>query len=182
MTSVRRLVLITHRWLGLGSSLVLSIAGVTGAFLVWPGSYPIRRLASRLHDTLALGAPGQLIVLIATWAAVILNVGGLYLWWRKKTITVRTTHGLRPALLDLHHAAGALGVLLMLSIAIGAIGMQLARPRSPELLQTFSSLHTGGRFPIPIKILYTAGSMIFAVQGVTGVVMWWKTRSGRIAT
>ena len=39
---LRQFLLVTHRWLGLASSLLLTIAGLTGALLVWPDAIPAR--------------------------------------------------------------------------------------------------------------------------------------------
>src|SRR5688572_1320801 len=104
--SFRQLVLVTHRWLGLGSSGILAIVGLTGAFLITPG-LPLRKIAGGLHEKLALGTPGAWIVTIATAAAVLLELGGCFLWWKQKLLRVRSGKGWRQALIDLHHVVGA---------------------------------------------------------------------------
>ena len=59
----RRLILVTHRWIGLGTSLVLVIAGGTGAMMVWGFQGEFRRALGRMHENLALGNAGSWIVL-----------------------------------------------------------------------------------------------------------------------
>ena len=171
----RSLVLITHRWVGLSTSMVLAITGSTGAILVWPGSSLVRRIAGRLHDTLALGSVGAWIVLIATAAAVVLQSGGLILWWRRKRIAIRRGAGWNATLIDLHHSAGVLALLLMFTLASSALAMRALRPpRAPVLARAAAEIHTGRSFPFPLRVLYTLGSAAFLIQGITGLAMWWN--------
>jgi uncharacterized iron-regulated membrane protein len=176
-SSFRRLVLVTHRWLGLASSLILSIVGTTGAALTWPGRSLVQRIAGRLHETLALGSVGWWLVVIATIAAVILQLGGLLLWWRRKLIAIRLGSGWKQGLNDLHHAAGILWLPMMLLLALTGVAMAFVTPdQQPELRRVVSALHTARDFPAPIKLLYGVGTTGFLIQGLTGVIMWWKTR------
>src|SRR5690348_17343099 len=101
--SWRRFVLVPHRWNGLSTSLVLAIAGGTGIVraLTSPGEF--RRPFARLHEDLMLGNIGSWIVLNATAGAVLLQLGGVILWWKRKTLRVRTAGGWRTAVSDLHH-------------------------------------------------------------------------------
>ena len=176
MTS-RRFVLITHRWIGLSTSIILAIAGATGAVLAVPGPDLLRRAASRLHETLALGSVGNMIVLTATAAAIVLQLGGVWLWWKRKSFAVRLSAGWRRAVIDLHHSAGALGLVLMLLVAVTGVGMTMFTP-GPERAM-FVDLHTAREYALPVKLLYALGSLGFLVQGVTGVLMWWRPRPGR---
>ncbi len=176
MTS-RRFVLLTHRWIGLSTSFVLAIAGATGAVLALPGPELIRRASSLLHETLALGRAGNVIVLTATGAAVVLQLGGVWLWWKRKSLAVRLSAGWRRAAIDLHHAAGALGLVLMLLVAVTGVGMTVMAPGSVRAM--FVDLHTARNYALPVKLLYALGSLGFLVQGVTGVLMWWKPRPAR---
>ena len=176
MTS-RRFVLITHRWIGLSTSIILVIAGATGAVLAVPGPDLLRRAASRLHETLALGSVGNMIVLTATAAAIVLQLGGVWLWWKRKSFAVRLSAGWRRAAIDLHHSAGALGLVLMLLVAVTGVGMTMIAP-GPERAM-FVDLHTARKYALPAKVLYALMSLGFLVQGVTGVLMWWRPRPGR---
>ena len=175
MTS-RRFVLITHRWIGLSTSIILAIAGATGAVLAVPGPDLLRRAASRLHETLALGSVGNMIVLTATAAAIVLQLGGVWLWWKRKSFAVRLSAGWRRAVIDLHHSAGALGLVLMLLVAVTGVGMTMFTP-GPERAM-FVDLHTARKYAMPVKFLYALVSLGFLVQGVTGVLMWWRPRPG----
>ena len=74
---IRPIILVTHRWLGLSSALVLAIVGVTGAILLLPGTAPFRKIAGPLHERLGMGQFGWWIVVIVTIAAVFLELGGL---------------------------------------------------------------------------------------------------------
>jgi uncharacterized iron-regulated membrane protein len=176
----RSFVLITHRWLGLTSSVVLSIVGLTGAILIWPVTSLLKRVAGPLHERLAMGRVGWWLVVLATVIAVLLELGGLVLWWKRKTIAVRIRSGWRQGLFDLHHAAGILGLPLMLLLAVSGVGMAFVTPTShPALRRVIFDWHTTRGFPTPVKLLYTIGTTGFLVQGVTGVVMWWKPRQPR---
>lgn len=172
--TARRFVLLTHRWVGLSTSLVLAIAGMTGAVLALPGPDLIRRAASLLHETLALGRIGNVIVLTATGTAVVLQLGGVWLWWKRKSIAVRVSAGWRRLVIDLHHSAGALGLVLMLLVAATGVGMTILAPGPARAM--FVDLHTAREYALPVKLLYAVGSLGFLVQGVTGVLMWWRPR------
>jgi len=175
----RQVILTMHRWLGLPSAIVLIVAGVTGAMLVWPG--PFGRWPGKLHDTLALGRPGYWVVLVATAASVALQISGLYLWWRARKIRVRTRLGWGPFATDLHHAFGVLAFIIMLLIAGSALGRVAVRQLDPgqqrqALRHTISRMHTTKDYPFAVKLIYVAGGLGFAIQGVTGVAMWWRLR------
>ena len=174
---IRSIILVTHRWLGLSSSLVLAIVGVTGAVLVFPGTSPLKGIAGPLHERLGMGQFGWWIVVIVTIAAVFLELGGLYLWWKRKSIWVRMRSGWRPALFDLHHAVGLLSLPLMLLLAVSGVGMAFVTPQNqPQLRRVIFDFHTTRGFSTLIKVVYAIGTMGFMVQGVTGVAMWWKPR------
>jgi uncharacterized iron-regulated membrane protein len=173
--SFRSLVLVTHRWIGLASSLVLVVLGVTGAILVVPGRSMLRKLAQPLHERLWIGQFGWWIVVVTTIAAVLLQLGGLILWWKRKRVAVRFGDGPRRGLTDLHHASGAIAFVLMFLLAATGVLMAFITPREfPELRRIVFNLHTTRSFPIPIRLVYFLGSIGFAVQGVTGVFMWWR--------
>jgi uncharacterized iron-regulated membrane protein len=174
MGNWRRFILVTHRWIGLSTSLVLIIAGATGALMVWGFQGEFRRVVGRVHENLALGEAGTWIVVLATAGAVVLQFGGVVLWWRRKTVSVRTRAGWRSAVIDLHHAVGALGLLLMLLIAATGAGMWMVDPG--PVRRAMVDFHTSRRFPLAIDILYAIGSLGFVVQGLTGIAMWWKPR------
>ncbi|MGE3956205.1 MAG: PepSY domain-containing protein [Vicinamibacterales bacterium] len=174
MPGLRPFVLTTHRWMGLFSSLILTVAGATGAIMVWPGNSLIRKAAGRLHETLALGRPGALVVLTATAIAVLLELGGLYLWWQRKALRVQVRSGWKRAAFDLHHLVGAVGFVLMIVIATTAV-LAFALGPAPTR-QTLMRLHTGNPFGTPVRVLYSLASLGFAVQGGSGVVMWLRRR------
>jgi uncharacterized iron-regulated membrane protein len=179
----RHLVLVTHRWVGLVSSVVLSIVGLTGAVLAWPRVDLLHRISGPFHERLALGPLGRWIVIIATAGAIVLEISGLLLWCKKKVFWVRTRAGWRSAFVDLHHLSGALGLLLMLSLSVSGLAMVMRIPqRDPELRRVILRVHTSRGFPIPIKLVYTVGSTGFLIQGATGVAMWWKPRSRNLGS
>ena len=175
----REWILTAHRWLGLSSAIVLIVAGGTGAMLLWPNLFG--RWPDQLHETLAVGRPGRYIVLAATAAAVALQLSGLYLWWRTRRFRVRTTMGWGRFSTDLHHAVGALGLVLMLLLPVTALGRVAGRQldsqqQYKDLRQSVSDLHTTRGFSFPVKLLYAAASAGFVIQGVTGITMWWRSR------
>jgi uncharacterized iron-regulated membrane protein len=177
---VRSIVLVTHRWLGISSSVVLSIVGLTGAVLASSGTSLLRRVSGRLHETLAMGRIGWWLVVGATVMAVLLQLGGLYLWWKRKTIAVRVRSGWRLGMFDLHHAAGLLALPLMFLLAATGVGMAVVTPANPELRRIIVDLHTTRGFSTPVKLVYMIATTGFLVQSMTGLVMWWKPRPGRL--
>lgn len=179
--SLSRLALVGHRWAGLASSAVLCIAGVTGALLVWPGTHLLWRISGPLHDSLGLGRAGWIVVLAVTAASVMVQVSGVVLWWRGKTFRIRIRHGWASAAADAHHVLGALALPIMIVIASSAIGraavgvMDSSNTRR-DVRSALTSFHTSREFPVPVRVLYTIGSLAFALQGATGVLMWWQRR------
>jgi uncharacterized iron-regulated membrane protein len=173
----RRLLLVAHRWVGLASSGVLAIVGLTGAVMVWPRADLLHRAAGRLHESLAIGPAGHRIVIVATFVAVLLEASGLVLWWRRKAILVRTGTGWKQVLLDLHHSVGVLCLLVMFTLAATAMAMSLRLPEGNlKLRRAIGRMHTTSGFPTAVKLLYFVGSIGFAVQGVTGFTIWWTRR------
>ena len=176
---MRRFIISCHRWLGLGSSVLLSVIGLSGAAFLVPAPPYVRPLLDELHVTLMIPGAGKWIVLAASAAAVFLELSGLYLWWRRKSWTIRWRSGWRLAANDLHHVVGAILLALMLLLAVTALGRIALRPFVPPssiVLKANSALHTGLRFPAPVKVVYAIGGFGFLVQGVTGVLMWWPVR------
>jgi uncharacterized iron-regulated membrane protein len=175
----RRFVLVTHRWLGLASSAILAIAGATGVVLLWAGpSTPrlLQRAASRFHESLALGYPGNLVVDAATAIAVAVLAGGIVLWWRRKTIVVRRDAGWWRFCFDLHHAIGFVLFPIMLLLAATAVFMaHVSNTAHPDAWRLARQLHTG-HYGIAVEIIYAVGSLGFVAQGVTGLVVWWKPK------
>ena len=180
--SFRQMVLVTHRWIGLGSSIVLAIVGTSGALLVTPG-LPLRKYAGPIHQHLALnqvglGTLGWWIVVIATVLAVVLELGGLFLWWKRKLLKIRIARGWRQGLTDLHHLAGIVVFPIMFILALSGVGMAAVTPKAhPQLRRVVFDLHTAKNFPMSAKLLYALATTGFLVQGVTGVVMWWSPKA-----
>ena len=176
--SFRDAIVWLHRWIGLVFSIVLAIVGGTGAIMVWDMGGVPARAAGRLHENLSLGSVGAWIVIIATMGAVVLQVSGFYLWWRRRALRVRMSAGWKRTMFDLHHTAGIIGFPLMLLLAVTALVITFGHSSlDVETRLLNKALHTGREFPWPIKLIYAIGTAGFVVQGVTGVVMWWPRRS-----
>jgi uncharacterized iron-regulated membrane protein len=176
--SFRQFVLVTHRWIGLVSSPILAIVGATGVMLMFDlEGLRIGRYASALHERLAFGMLGHRIVLLATLAGVLLEVGGLVLWWKRKTLAIALGSGWWRACFDLHHLAGVVCLPLMLLGAATGLLMFIYPPsESAELYRIFRQLHVG-RFPLPLRVVYMLATLGFVAQGVTGFVVWWKRKT-----
>ncbi len=176
--SVRQFVLVTHRWIGLVSSPILAIVGATGVLLMFNlEGLAIERYASALHERLAFGMVGHRIVLLATFAGILLELGGLALWWKRKTLIVAMRSGWWRACFDLHHLAGIVCLpLMLLGAATGLLMFMYPPPENNELYRTLRQLHVG-RFPLPLRILYLLATLGFVVQGLTGSVIWWKRKA-----
>jgi uncharacterized iron-regulated membrane protein len=117
-------------------------------------------------------------VVAATVCALVIQLSGLFLWWRSKIIAVRAGVGWRRAVDDLHHSSGALGLPLMVLLALSGVSIAFVIPQSyPALRRTIFDLHTTRGFSLPVRIIYAAASACFAIQGMSGVAMWWKPKS-----
>lgn len=173
---MRARILTLHRWIGLPVSLILAVTGATGVLLVWPTANILGRIAARLHETVGLGRAGGLIVTAATGAAVLLELSGLYLWWKRKALAVHMRGGWQRTMFDLHHAAGALGFIIMILIA----GAAFAPPFLPagDVRRAVNQFHMGHNLPEALKLVWVLGSLGFAVQGTTGVLMWLRRSLG----
>ena len=136
-------------WVPVRNSLI--VAGATGSLMVWGFQNEFRRIVGRIHENLALGSLGTWIVIVATAGALVLQLGGVFLWWKRKTLRVRTGAGWRAAVNDLHHAVGLLGLLLMLLIAATGVGMRMVGPG--PMRRTIVDFHTSRRFPLAIDIV-----------------------------
>ncbi len=178
--TLRRYVLVTHRWIGLATGLVLAIAGATGAVLVF-ATGRLRGLTGPVHESLGVDGPGTWIVLTATAAAVLLEAGGLVLWWRRKVVRIEMRFGWRRLLVDLHHLTGVAGLVLMAALALTALLMRLVTPEAHPWLRTLIvDLHTTRNYGWPLKTLFGVASLGFVVQGVTGILMWWRPGRARV--
>jgi hypothetical protein len=101
----RSFVLITHRWLGLTSSVVVSIVGLTGAILVWPGTSLLKRVAARFTN----GSMGKVGWLVARHGhRRVTRVGRPGSLVEAKDDRGANPSGWRQGLFDIHHAAGPL--------------------------------------------------------------------------
>lgn len=169
----RRLVLVTHRWLGLTTSLILAVVGATGAIIVWNDNR-LGRFAGRLHETLGLGQIGVWIVIVVSAIAIVLEIGGLFLWWKRRSLAVRMGSGWRRFTIDVHHTAGAIAFPIMLVLAVSGVLLSVVSPESADARRIIMALHTSRPLPLPIRVLYTIATLVFVVQGVSGIVMWWK--------
>jgi len=178
---LRQFVLVTHRWLGIASSAVLAVVGGTGAVLVWRDHLALAetlgRYASPLHERLAAGRVGYWIVVGSTGLAVLLELGGLVLWWKRKTWWIRWDRGWWRASFDLHHVLGVVLLPVMLVLAATGFAMAFVLPADhPELRRILARFHLA-HFPVPVKALYTVATLGFAAQGLTGLVMWWTPKT-----
>jgi len=178
--SLRRFVLVAHRWLGLSSCVLLAIIGVSGAAYLIPAFERFRPFLERLHMHLLIPRVGQGIVIAATVSALLLESGGLYLWWRRKVWTIRWRAGWRTIVQDFHHVSGIVVLSVMLLLAGSGLARVVVRqvlPPNSFVVQATNYAHTGLAFPGPIQAIYVIGALGFLVQGITGVIMWWPRGS-----
>ena len=169
---MRKWFLVTHRWLGLAAAVVLALAGVSGVFLIWSHS----EVLADFHTHLSIGEPGEWLVNTSALVFVLLAIGGLVLWWRRKALAIRRDKGWWRVLFDLHHALGALGAILMLVVSLSGLGIMLKEEEGAPIDQSsfMFRLHTARTYPLPIQVLWAAASVSFLVQAVSGVTMWWR--------
>lgn len=168
--------LVAHRWLGLAASAVLAIVGGTGAILAWESwgaIQDLQRYAGVMHARLALGRFGSWIVIGATAAGVLLQISGFVLWWKRKTILINRRSGWWRLCFDLHHATGIIGFPIMLVLAVTGLVITFALPDDPSFRRVIMRLHLGS-FGLPVKAIYTLASLGFFMQGVTGLVVYWR--------
>ena len=173
-TAIYRAAFFAHKWLGIFSSAVLAITGLTGALLIWPRAVGvIARVAGPIHERLAIGWIGWWIVVLCTIAAIVIELTGLVIWWKRRIVRVRMTRGWKPFFSDLHHAVGIVTLPMMMLLAVTGVGMSFITPSNyPELRAMIFVAHTTKDLPTLLKLVYLVGTLAFAVQGVTGILMW----------
>ncbi len=169
----------THRWMGLLSAVVLIVAGVTGALLVLPIAEATRGSIATLHVDLFAGEFGRWTVIVASGLSLLLQGGGLWLWWPPKSLAVRTNRGWWRLSYDLHNFTGVVSLLMMALLAGTAIGRvffdYVPVPGSLSIVpRVVGRLHHGEGFPALVLLVYALGSLAFAVQAVTGILVWWR--------
>ncbi|MGE0439557.1 MAG: PepSY domain-containing protein [Gemmatimonadales bacterium] len=185
---MRRFFLVTHRWLGLGAALFLTLAGVSGMLLVWSDSETLEMF----HKRLFLGEFGEWLLIASTAIFLFLAVGGVVLWWRRKILTIRGGRGWWRTLFDLHHALGMIAIVVTLLIAGTGIGIVIEEEeherearvsreeeRVREEDEALYRLHTGRTFPPPLKVVWALASLSFGIQALSGFFMWWKPQQGQ---
>lgn len=175
----RRFMVWSHRWMGLVSGLLLAIGGLTGAMLLvrWPE--PMHEALIEFHIDLFAGRAGAWTMIAASFVGVLLQLGGLYLWWRMKSLALRLDRGWWRASYDLHNVVGVAALLIMGLLAATAVGRMFFRfvpvPLALEMVPRVNSrLHTAGGLPWPVQVIWGLGSLAFVVQAVTGALVWWR--------
>lgn len=179
LMTLRAFLLWSHRWLGLVWSLLIVLAGVTGALVLLPWPEPTFTVLLDWHIGLVAGQAGAWVVVAATVATLLLQLGGVYLWWPTKSLRLRRDRGWWRFAYDLHNLTGVVGLPVMGLLAATAIGRVVFRefPLPPSLSivpRLVSRLHTAGGFPVVLQIVYAVFSLAFVVQAVTGVLVWWR--------
>lgn len=182
----REFMLWAHRWMGLGASIVLGLVGVSGVLLVWAPEEEGTALV-RFHTRLMIGEPGEWLVITATVLSSLLILGGVYLWWKRKIVAVALSKGWFRAVFDFHHSLGLFATAIMLVISLSGVGLVLTEaeqeegqpppvmtPEQEATHREVEDFHTGRDYPLPVKLLYAAGSAGFLIQSLTGFLMWWK--------
>ena len=122
---------------------------------------PVRDVLVTIHEYLML--PGHIGLPLVGWVAVVMTfmgLSGLILWWPKKGrwlgafLVRRGARGLRLHL-DLHHAAGIWGSVLLLTLSLS--GIYLAFPQSvSETVRAVFPSHVVADDPAPGVPRYAA--------------------------
>ena len=168
--------------MGLLSAIVLIIAGITGAVLVLPIPQTLRDALVGLHVDLFAGEAGRWVVVVASAWTLLLQAGGLWLWWPPKSLAVRTTRGWWRLSYELHNSSGVVALPMMALLAGTGVGRVIFEfVTVPDALRFVPNivgrLHHGEGFPAPILLVYALGSLAFVVQAVTGILVWWRPAS-----
>ncbi|MGE0812476.1 MAG: PepSY domain-containing protein [Vicinamibacterales bacterium] len=182
--SFRTFMLWSHRWLGLTSGVLVLIAGLTGSLVMLPFAQPTRAWLLELHMNLLAGRAGAWLVVAVTVVSLLLQVGGVYLWWPPKSLRLRTDRGWWRFSYDFHNWVGVVGLLIMGLLGATALGRVFFRavpvPLAIEFVpRVVSRLHTAGGFPLPLQAIYFVGSLGFVAQAITGALVWWRPSKAR---
>lgn len=177
---LRTFIVWTHRWLGLTSAVVLILAGITGALILFPLADEPRNHLIEFHANLFAGEIGRWVVVVASVFTLLLQAGGLWLWWPARSLRLRTGRGLWRFSYDLHNVIGVVALPMMALLAATGVGRVffefVTMPDALSLVpRAVGLLHHGEPFPVAVQVLYVLGSLAFVPQAVTGVLTWWRT-------
>lgn len=183
---MRRFLRLSHKWLGIATTLPLMLIGVTGAAMVWIKPAPTLHL---LHSGDVDAPVWRIVANVVTGIGALVMAGGVYLWWRRRSFRIDRTRGAWRFMWDLHQAFGAAAAIVMLVIALSGLGLYTTRdisrrlglPRTDPTFPTrnervvrrlIHDAHTSGVLKFPLGPLWTIASLGFALQGVTGIFTW----------
>jgi uncharacterized iron-regulated membrane protein len=117
--------------------------GVILGSLVRPDHWDnLLRTVHQLHTGLAIrmaGDPGKKIV---TWAVVgllILQLTGLFLWWKQKRLRIQWRKPSRRIWFDIHNSVGIVAYLFLLLLTITGLVMGFERQTTPFFYQVTGS-------------------------------------------
>lgn len=79
------------------------------------------RFLHLLHTRLVAGQTGEYVTGAVTFVTFLMALSGLYLWWPRKLLSLKTTPSWRRTNLDLHHVLGFWGSAVMVTICLSGV-------------------------------------------------------------
>ncbi|MFN7978716.1 MAG: PepSY-associated TM helix domain-containing protein [Vicinamibacterales bacterium] len=182
--TVRRALLLVHRWLGLATAPLQLMVGATGVVLLVDLGPAWGDPIAEFHQAFLGGEFGKWLMFWVSVVAIVLQGTGLWLWWPPQPLRLRTDRGWWRFGYDLHNLSGILTLPITVMLAATAVGRGVFReyppPEAIAIVRTVvSRLHTAGGFPVAIKVIYAIGSAAYVLQAITGVMAWWRPQPSR---
>jgi len=85
----------------------------------------------QLHTHLLLGKTGEVIVAYGTLCLLFLMFSGLYLWWQRKLLTIKTAGSWRRINFDLHNLSGFYSLAFLFVVVFTGLMMSFPKPLYP---------------------------------------------------
>jgi uncharacterized iron-regulated membrane protein len=93
------------------------------------------RFLRRLHKTLLLGETGRTIVGFFTVVTLLMAISGLFLWWPRRILVVKSSRSWRRVNLDLHNVLGLYSAAFLAVMCVTGVMITFADATDPLVLR-----------------------------------------------
>jgi uncharacterized iron-regulated membrane protein len=129
----------------------------------------------KLHTSLMMGRPGVMVMGYATAVLLFLACSGIYLWWKRKLLSINPRLRFWRVNYDLHHALGFYIAPLVIIFALTGLTVAFQWPRNLLFRLNAPGTSQGPRNPPPSKVVPGASrrsldsQIVSAEQALSGM-------------